>query len=173
MASTKRHLPILLLSLIVFWSANLAAEDGSTSYSGYIGMYNPCNNDVVTVSGTNYVRIHPHAHEHDDARVSIHFRFVGSGQDLATGSTYRTVLMAEGEFQTAMPSYDIQYRSMWIGQNGAPSFSMDGTLRVWVQSGVAHSDGIMTYETACRKDAWADDKDSHDDHDRDSRGDRD
>jgi len=174
MASTKRRSVSLLIGLVVLCSAALAAEEGSSSYAGQIGMYNPCNNGVVIVDGTNHVRIHENAREHDDAHVTIHLRFVGTGED-QLGTPYRTVLTAKGQFKAAAVSYDIPYRSMWIGQKGAPSFSMNGTLRVWVDSGVATADNIITYDTACVKDLRPDDrdKDSDDDHDRNSRDDHD
>src|SRR2546430_2279744 len=97
MTGTKRHLPILLLSLVVVCSTTLAAEEGNSSFPGHIGMLNPCNGAVVIVDGTNFVRVHENTREHDDAHITIHMRFVGSGQD-ESGSPYRTVLVAKGKF---------------------------------------------------------------------------
>ena len=182
MASTKRRSLALFIGVVVLCSAALAADEGSSSYPGQIGMYNPCNNGVVIVDGTNHVRVHENAREHDEAHVTIHLRFLGSGED-QVGMPYRTVLIAKGQFDTAAASYDLPYRSVWIGQKGSPSFSMKGTLRVWVDSGVAKADNIMTYETSCMKDLRPEDRDkdfdddhdlgSHADHDRGSRDDHD
>jgi len=174
MASSKRRSVSLFFALAVLCSVSLAAEEGSSSYPGQIGMFNTCNNGVVIVDGVNNVRIHENARDHEEIHVTIHLRFVGTGED-QLGMPYRTVLIAKGQFKTAAASYDIPYRSMWIGQKGAPSFSMNGTLRVWVDAGVAKADNIMTYDTACLRDFRPEDrdKDFDDNHDRDSRDDHD
>jgi hypothetical protein len=93
-------------------------------------------------------------------------RFTGSGKD-QSHNEYRTLLIAKGEFKNESNSYDIPYRSLWVGRHGASSFSMDGTLRVFVQGGVPQGDGIVTYETDCRQGAKPEDIDDrdHDDHD--------
>lgn len=167
MTRATRHFSIVLLA-VAFCSATLAAEDGHASYSGEIGMYNPCNGAVVIVNGMNFARVHENSRGHGETHVSVHLRFTGDGED-QSGTEYRTILIAKGEFQSEASSYDIPYRSLWVGRHGAPSFSMDGTLRVWVQAGVPQADGIMTYETTCRQHAKLEDFDDHDrdDHDRD------
>ena len=174
MASTKCRSVSLFLAMMVLCSAALAAEEGGSSYPGQIGMFNPCNNGVVIVDGVNHVRVHENARDHDEAHVSIHLRFVGTGED-QLGMPYRTVLTAKGQFKTTAASYDIPYRSIWIGQKGTPSFSMNGNLRVWVDSGVAKADNVVTFETACMADFRPGDrdKDFDDDHDRDSRDEHD
>ncbi|HWC19014.1 MAG TPA: hypothetical protein VG498_18525 [Terriglobales bacterium] len=167
MVSTKGRSISLFVGLMMVFSSGLAAEEENTSYPGHIGMYNPCNDAVVIVDGTNHVHVHQNSHDRDDVSVSIQLRFVGKGED-QVGRRYHTILVAKGHFQTPASSYDIPYNSMWFGQRGAPSFSMDGTLRVWVESGAAAADGIVTYNTTCRKDVTSDD-----DHDKDWREDRD
>lgn len=162
-----RHLPVLLLALIAICSTTLAAEEGHASYAGQIGMYNPCNGAVVIVNGMNFARVHENSRGNGEIHVSVHLRFSGDGED-QSGNEYRTLLIAKGEFKSESGSYDLPYRSLWVGRHGLPSFSMDGTLRVFVQGGVPQGDGIMTYETVCRQGAKLDDIDDHDgDHDRD------
>jgi len=168
MTSAKRHLPILLLGLVVFWSAALLAEEGVTSYPGEIGIDNPCNNAFVDVKGTNYVRVHENTRHHEGTHVGIELRFIGYGND-ATGNPYRTVFIANGEFGAEAPYYDLRFHSMWIGRNQAPSFSMDGTVRVFVHSGTVQGSQITQFDTTCRNDVKSDDdKDSDADHDRHS-----
>ena len=173
MTRTTRHLPVLLLALVVICSTTLAAEEGHNSYSGQIGMLNPCNGAVVIVSGMNFARVHENSRGQGEVHVSIHLRFTGDTEE-GSAAEYRTILMAKGEFKAEADSYDIPYRSLWVGRHGAPSFSMDGTLRVWVQAGVPQADGILTFDTACVRHAKLEDLDDHDrddndrdDHDRD------
>ncbi|HKT24213.1 MAG TPA: hypothetical protein VJR04_06390 [Terriglobales bacterium] len=168
MTRTTRHLPVLLLALVVICSTTLAAEEGHNSYSGQIGMLNPCNGAVVIVSGMNFARVHENSRGQGEVHVSIHLRFTGDTEE-GSAAEYRTILVAKGEFKAEADSYDIPYRSLWVGRHGAPSFSMDGTLTVWVQAGVPQSDQIQTFKTACRANARLDDLDDHDrgDHDRD------
>jgi hypothetical protein len=166
MTRATRHFSIVLLAL-AFCTTTLAAEEGHASYPGDIGMYNPCNGAVVIVNGINFVRVHENSRGHDEVHVTVHLRFNGDGED-QSGNEYRTLLVAKGEFKSESDSYDIPYRSLWVGRHGASSFSMDGTLRVFVQGGVPQRDGILTYETVCRQGAKTDDIDDHDgDHDRD------
>jgi len=172
MTRTTRHLPVLLMALIAFCSTTLAADEGHASYSGQIGMYNPCNQDVVIVSGMNFARSYYNYRRHGDTHITIHLRFTGEGEDQSTGQEYRTILVAKGEFHEEAASYDIPFRSLWMGRHGAPSFSMDGTLRVWVQAGVPQGDAILwppPPETACVQNPKLEDFDDHDrdDHDRD------
>ncbi len=168
MTRTTRHLPVLLLALVAVCSTTLAAEEGHASYSGQIGMLNPCNGAVVIVSGMNFARVHENSRGQGEVHISVHLRFTGDTAE-ESAAEYRTILVAKGEFQSEAPSYDIPYRSLWVGRHGAPSFSMDGTLRVWVQAGVPQSDGILTFDTACRQHAKLEDLDDQDrdDHDRD------
>ena len=171
MTRTTRHLPVLLLALVAVCSTTLAAEEGHNSYSGQIGMYNPCNGAVVIVNGMNFARVHENARGQGQVHVTVHLRFTGDGEDQSSGQEYRTILVAKGAFKAEADSYDIPYCSLWVGRHGAPSFSMDGTLRVWVQGGVPQGDGIVTYDTVCRRHAKLEDLDDRDrdcnDHDRD------
>ncbi len=169
MTRATRYLPILLLALVAVCSTTLAAEEGHSSYSGPIGMINPCNTALVTGEGMNFVRVHENSRGHGQVRVTVQLRFTGDTEDEALEQEYRTILVAEGEFKAEADSYTIPYRSLWVGRHGAPSFAMDGTLTVWVQAGVPQRDQIETYQTFCRADAKLDDLDDHDrgDHDRD------
>ncbi|MBV9144686.1 MAG: hypothetical protein JO065_02130 [Acidobacteria bacterium] len=165
MRSALRLMPVLVLG--VLFSAYALAEDGksgNSSYPGGIGMENPCNGQVVVVDGTNVAQVRQHAakndgdHDRDDrARVRVELRFVGSTTD-QTDMGYRTVLKAEGRFENEAPFYDLPYHSEWVSR-GAPSFTMDGTIRVFVEAGKATGSSITSFRTSCGVD--------HDDHDGD------
>jgi opacity protein-like surface antigen len=149
MRSAKRHLPIVLLGLVVLCSATAYAadrdrDDQVTTYAGAIGVYNPCNNSLVNVTGTSYVRIHVNTRDHEGVHVSVDLKFVGYGND-DKGNPYRTVLEAKGQFKAEAPPYDLQFRETWEGIKGAPDFSMDGTIRVWVPMG----NQITQFDTSC------------------------
>ena len=173
MTRATRHFSIVLLALVAFCTTTLAAEEGHASYPGEIGMYNPCNGAVVIVNGMNFVRVHENSPGQDEVHVTIHLRFTGNGTD-QSHNEYRTLLIAKGEFKNESDSYDIPYRSLWVGRHGAPSFSMDGMIRVFVQGGVPQGDGIVTYETDCRQGTKPDDIDDgdHDRNDHDGHRDR-
>jgi len=172
MTRATRYFSIVLLALVAFCTTTLAAEEGHASYPGEIGMYNPCNGAVVIVNGMNLVRVHENSHGQAEVHVTVHLRFTGNGKDQSQNE-YRTLLIAKGEFKGESDSYDIPYRSLWVGRHGASSFSMDGTLRVFVQGGVPQGDGIVTYETDCRQGKPDDIEDGdHDGDDHDGHRDR-
>lgn len=151
MTSAKRHLPMVLLGLVVLCSITAYAADDDDkvqTYAGGIGVYNPCDNSLVIAPGTNYVRYHENAREHEKVHVFVGLKFVGYGND-AQGSPYRTVLEAKGQFGAEAPYYDLQFRETWEGIKGAPDFFMDGTVRVFVQGGVAQGDQITRFDTTC------------------------
>jgi hypothetical protein len=159
----------VLLGIVVLCSAAVyAADDKVTTYAGEIGVYNPCNNSLVLAPGTNYVRYHENARDHENAHVFVHLKFVGYGND-DQGNPYRTVLEAKGQFGADAPFYDLQFRERWEGLKGAPDFSMDGTVRVFVQGGVAQGDQITQFDTTCGNSNSDDhDNDSDKDHDHQS-----
>jgi hypothetical protein len=166
MRSAKRKLPIVLLGLAVLCSTAVYAADDDNqakTYSGRVGAYNPCDNSLVLAPGTNYVTVHENARDHDNAHVFVEMKFVGSGKD-AQGHPYQTELKAKGQFGAEAPFYDLPFREKWEG-NGAPDFFMDGTVRVFVQNGVAQNDAITQFNTTC-SNGNSDGKDSDGDHDR-------
>jgi hypothetical protein len=170
MIRAKYCFSIWVLGMAVVCSGVLQAQNEVTTYPGTIGIDNPCNASLVLVSGTNSVRIDDDLRDrgrgHDDnahSHVSVGLRFIGYGQD-AAGNPYRTVFIAKGQFGTEATTYDLPFHSMWIGTKGAPSFSVDGTVRVFAQGEKASGSEITHFETSCRAgdhDEVGDRDDSH------------
>jgi len=157
-----------VLGMAVVCCGVLQAQDGvTTKYPGGIGIDNPCNGSLVVVNGTNSVRIDDDTHEkgrgHDeDSRqhVTVDLRFIGYGKD-AAGNPYRTVFFAKGQFGAESTMYDLPFHSSWSGSKGAPSFSMDGTVRVFAQGAQVAGSQITHFDLNCR----AGDHDEVGDHD--------
>lgn len=179
MTRAKCYFPLWVLAVTVFCSVSLCAQVTCTkaegvstkcTYSGAIWMDNPCNGSLVKVNGTNTVRIFEHSGdkgryregERDKAHVNVEIKFVGNGED-ASGNAYHTIFFASGEFGAEAPNYDLQFHSKWLGRN-APSFSMDGTVRVFVQNTDAQGSSITQFETACRAGDHDNDADHDDSH---------
>jgi hypothetical protein len=152
-------------------SGVLHAQDGvRTTYSGSVGFFNPCNNVLVVVTGTNYVRIDDdtqqksHGHDRDGrGHVNVELKFVGYGKD-DNGNPYRAVLIAHGQSDSASTMYDMQFHSMFVGIKGAPSFAVDGSIRVFAQGETATGSEITSFDTSCRAgdhEADGDHDDSH------------
>lgn len=175
MTRTKCYFPLWVLAVTVFCSLSLRAQqlvctpEGNgtkCTYPGGIWMDNPCDGSLVKVSGTNTVRIREHGREGHKAHVNVEMRFVGYGAD-ASQNAYRTILVANGEFDAEAPSYDMSFHSMWVGTN-APSFSMDGTVRVDAQNDAQNTKAtgshITQFQTACRAGDHNEDGDRDDSH---------
>lgn len=170
MTRTKRYFPVLVLAVTVFCSMSLRAQLVCTkegngtkcTYPGAIGIGNPCDGSLVIVNGTNNVRIREHGREGHKAHVNVEMKFVGYGED-ASHNAYRTIFVANGEFDAEAPNYDMSFHSMWVGTN-APSFSMDGTVRVFAQNTEAVGSSITQFQTACRAGDHNEDGDRDDSH---------
>lgn len=171
MTRTKCCLSIWVLGMALLCSGVLHAQDGVVTYPGAIGIVNPCDAVLVTVTGTNQARIDDdtqekrHGHEHDhDARgqVNVELRFVGNGTD-DKGNPYHTVFVAKGQSGTVSTMYDLSFQSTWFGR-GAPSFSMDGTVRVFAQNGKTTGSEITHFDMTCRAGDHDGDGDHNDSH---------
>ena len=181
MTRAKRYFPLWVLAVTVFCSVSLRAQqykcndknDGigiKCTYPGGIGITNPCDGSLVTVNGTNEVRIREHSGDkgrfregdRDKSLVTVEIKFVGNGED-ASGNAYHAILFASGEFGAEASSYDLQFHSKWLGRN-APSFSMDGTVRVDAQNTKATGSNITQFQTACRAGDHDEDGDRDDSH---------
>jgi hypothetical protein len=149
MRITKLSIPVLMLAFAFLASSTLAAETTHFSFPGQIGMFNPCDGSVVIVKGTNTVDYHENTSENGTHAV-VHIRFEGIGQDSA-GNPFATSFNAKSHFDAVASSYDLPFHSVWIGQ-GAPNFSMDGTVRVFVTDGSAVGAGIVQWTTSCKNE---------------------
>lgn len=170
MTRTKYCFSIWVLGMALVCSGVLHAQDGVTTYPGAIGFDNPCNASLVVVNGTNNVRIDDDTHDrgrgHDGkarAHVSVDLNFVGYGKD-AAGNPYRAVFIAKDQFGTEATTYDLPFHSMWFGTKGAPSFSVDGTVRVFAQGGKASGSEITQFDASCRAGDHDKDGDRDDSH---------
>jgi len=157
-----------VIGMALVCSGVLQAQDGvTTTYPGGIGFDNPCNGSVVIVTGNNSVRIDDDTHQkgrsHEEFRrphVSVDLKFIGYGKD-AAGNPYRAVFFAKGQFGAESTMYDMPFHSMWFGSKGAPSFSVDGTVRIFAQGAQAAGSQITSADSNCR----AGDHDDAGDHD--------
>jgi hypothetical protein len=148
----------LLLGFGLLVSDTLVAQNTRMSYNGQIGIYNPCNNLVVFVNGPNTIEYHENATEHGAVHVALHMRFEGVGQD-SNQTPYTATFYAHGQFDSVASSYDLPFRSVWAGQGNAPSFLMNGTVRVFVAAGSPVGAGIVQVETSCRNEKPEDNDD--------------
>ena len=170
MIRAKFCFSIWVLGMAMVCSGVLQAQDGVSTYPGGIGIDNPCNASLVVVNGTNSVRIDDDSRDrgrgHEGnvrGHVSVDLNFIGYGKD-AAGNPYRTVFFAKGQFRTEATTYDLPFHSNWFGTKGAPSFSVDGTVRVLAQGGKASGSEITHFDTNCRAgdhDEVGDRDDSH------------
>lgn len=133
MNSTKRYLPILAIGLVFVFSSTLTAANEQQGFASNLGLYNPCNNSLVLVKGPTKIDYHENS-TGDGTHANVHFQIEANGQD-ASGNPYRTNLEGNGQFSAVAASYDLPFHSVWTGQQGAPSFTLNGTLRVFVSNG--------------------------------------
>jgi hypothetical protein len=125
MYSTKRYLPVLAIGFVFLIATSVAAQDQKQAFVSNLGMNNPCNNSFVQVQGPTKIGVSAD----DGGPVGVHFQIEANGQD-ESGNPYRTNVEGNGQFDTAAP-YDFPFHSVWVGQQGAPSFTLNGTVEVF------------------------------------------
>lgn len=140
MNGTKRYLPMLVVC-VLFLTATLSAQNTTQGFDSNLTYPNPCNASGVQIKGPTTIDYHenptgvaPH--------VTVHLRIDANGQD-GSGSPYGTTLEASRQFDTATSKYDFPFHSVWIGKAGAPNFTLDGTVRVWVTNGAPAGSTIV------------------------------
>jgi hypothetical protein len=145
----KLCMPTLLFGFALFVSSTLAAQTTQFSFNGGIGIVNPCNGSIVIVQGPNNIEYHQNSDENGNIHVGVHMQFDGTGQDSA-GNPFTASLNANSQFGSLVSSYDVPFHSVWTGQI---TFSMDGTVRVFVADGSAVGAAIVQVSTSCKNDS--------------------
>lgn len=157
MRSTKLLLSVLSLSLVFAVPGAMAAQGGKTaakgaSIEGGIGMYNACTNNQTIVFASGFTEVN---YSQNGSQAAVHVQFHNNGQDMSSQSAYRLNLEANQSYNTLASTYDLPFHSIWAGQGG--SFTMDGTLRIYVDSnGTPQTSQILwdadhPLTTACAK----------------------
>ena len=151
MSSTKRYLPILAVGLVFVLSSTLTAQTDSsqTDKQGFvstIGFTNPCNQAVVQASAPTKIDYHENS-TGEGPHANIHFQIEANGQDSA-GNPYRISLEANGQYDAIADWYDLPFHSVWAGQQGAPSFSLNGMMRVFVKNGELNGSSASAVDPA-------------------------
>ena len=132
MNSTKRYLPMLAVGFVFFLSGTLTAQN--QDFPSNLGWRNPCNSAVVQVSGPTKIVYQQNANaDGTGGHVVVHLTIQADGQDDSQDSgpnPYRTNLEANGQFDSVASSYNVPFHSVWVGQQGAPSFTLNGLVNV-------------------------------------------
>ncbi|HWC17004.1 MAG TPA: hypothetical protein VG498_08305, partial [Terriglobales bacterium] len=102
------------------------------------------NSTVVYAPGSTEVDYHQ-----SGSQVQVHVVFHNDGQDLSSQNPYRLNLEANGQFPSAANTFDLPYHSVWAGQNS--SFTMDGTIRVWVTDGKPVTSQLLNWNLNCNQ----------------------
>lgn len=151
MKSIKAYMPVLLLGLIAIVPGTLAAQNTQSSFGGAITNFgNPCDGSVVVGSGTNTVYYHE-----NDSHAAVHLRYDGNGP------VYTTSFEANGAFDSApmifnyngtvYKGYQLTFHSVWVARGDAPTFHIDGTVWVYLESdtNIAVGSGISSATLTC------------------------
>ena len=147
MRSTKICLLALALAFVVALPGTMAAApNGKATLAGGIAMYNACTNNTTIVYAPGATEV---SYNQSGAQVKVHVVFHNDGQDISTQNPYRLNLEANGQFDSAATTYDLPYHSVWVGQDS--SFTMDGTLRVWVKDGAPVTSTLLNWNLACNQ----------------------
>ena len=147
MNSTRRYLPILAIGLVFFFTSSLAADSQQQTFDSTLRFPNPCNNLLVTVTGTTMIDYHGNSTD-GGSHVNVHLQIEASGQD-DSGNPYRTNLEGNGQFDDVATSYDVPFHSVWAGQQGASSFTLSGVIRVFVSDAGLASQAVAVDPAVC------------------------
>lgn len=146
MNSTKRYLPILATGLLLLFSSKLIAQNSQTSFGSTFNVPAMCpNQQPMVITGPTTIDYHVNSTA-DLPHVTLHLLIKADGQDQANNA-YHAELEANGQFGDVAPSYDVPFHSVWIGQGGAPNFSITGLITV-----VMGDNGAVSYTTTSKVD---------------------
>src|SRR5262245_20641146 len=139
---TMRRLPtsaFALVLLLVFAPTPADARARHTEFTGGIGIVNPCNGEVIV--GTGPVKI-VYVESAAGTHFVVHHSFMVKTEG-SLGNDYVLSLMANGQFDAPTGGgpgfifFDVPVHSEVISNGGAPNFSFDLGVRVFVANGVA------------------------------------
>ena len=134
----RRTFALTAVLLALSLSAGLrAASNAHTSFTGGVGVSNPCNGE--SVSGTGPVKI---VYVEDDGHFVVHFSFKAAGVGVA-GNSYQFSFLGTEQFDAPtsvngnVSIFDLPVNGQVITRGGAPNFEWDLGIRVFVVNGRA------------------------------------
>jgi hypothetical protein len=128
----------LALSAIVAGAAQ--AKTQQDSFSGGIAVTNPCDGQIVSVSGNVYVQVNENQTGHGGQHASVHLRFDGAGD------TYAARYEGSAQFDAISSTYIVPIHAVWVGLGASSNFGADGTARVFM-TGDVPTGAVITSET--------------------------
>jgi hypothetical protein len=145
---TSRVLGALAFAGSLALATPLLAGNESTTFTGSIGVSNPCNGAFVSASGP--VDIHVETNTKGKAPVvSVHMTFKADGSD-SNGDAYSMSFIGNENFDAVAGTYDVPYRAEFIGKGNASNFTGEGLVRVFVTAdGVPTGAFIITFSSEC------------------------
>jgi len=138
---TARVAIIALLGAVLTPLA-LGAGAQQTQFTGFFGIINGCNVEVVVVTGAVKITYHTNQTGGEQTHYNINLRFKGTGEG-SLGNHYHMSFIANGQFDAptqdfgSFQVFDLPYRSVFISQGHAPNIEVEGTIRVFVAGGQA------------------------------------
>lgn len=132
-----------ILAVILSTSALAATE--KAKFSGGVSFYNPCNGLFVETTG----QVHLEVASQPDGSYRITLQYKGAGAD-ENGAPYKVELNGRETVASLEPPIDIAYGGTFVAKPGAPSFDVDGLVRIFVDgSGVPTGAIIQTWNLSC------------------------
>lgn len=113
-------------------AASANAEVKKNEFTGNVGGYIACIAKTVVVSGPVELQVQT-LEAQNNTMVSIHGRLKLEGADSA-GNVYKSAFQMNANFDAKSTQYVMPYRSLFIGQGGAPNFKMEGDMKVFVDA---------------------------------------
>ena len=135
MNSTKHYLPILAVGFVFFLTTSLAAQNLTQAFTSGLALPSPCDGSRVEGQGPTKIDYHVNA-TGDGFHPTVHIQIQANSPD-GSSISYRANFEGNGQFDAviASGSYDVPFHSVWAGQQGAPNFTFDGTVHVFVRDG--------------------------------------
>jgi hypothetical protein len=130
------------------WATVALADNQHNTFGGGIGVGNPCNATVVSLSGPVNIVVQTNT-EPDQPVVSVHLSFKGEGA-ASNGDAYKMSYMASSNFDAVASTYDLPVHAVFVGKGKAPNFSAAGTIRVYVDAaGKPVGAFIQSFSSSC------------------------
>ena len=142
---------IAVMSVALFaplWATPALADNQHNTFTGVIGVGNPCNATGVTLTGPIDIVVQTNT-EPDQPMVSVHLSFKGEGS-ASNGDAYRMSYMASANFDAVAVNYYVPVHSVFVGKGKAPNFSATGTIRVVVNAdGLPVGAWVTAFSSSC------------------------
>ena len=132
-----------ILAVILSTSALAATE--KAKFNGGVSFYNPCNDVLVETTGQVLLEVA----QLPDGSYRITFQYKGAGAD-ANGAPYKVELNGRQTVTSLEAPIDIAYEGRFVAKPGAPSFDVNGDVRIYVNgSGVPTGAIIQNWNLTC------------------------